>query len=180
VPHWKAGRCCERRLFVRGFDVYDDRPQLSADLLVKDRVPQPSARGTAAHHSGSTLRLAARPSAALASLSASQDFGRSQQEPSPTTIKIEALADLMEEWAAALPRWDAQVAEPWFAYLERAYEAETALAERLRRLPTCRLSMCPVRQDISLSLAGISVISDQGLPGACRAWSQMARQRGVC
>lgn len=89
-----------------------------------------------------------------------------------------ALANLMESWAAALPGWDSQVTEPWFVYLERAYEAETSLAKRLRRLPTCRLSMCPLRMKVSLRLADISVSTKQGLAAACRAWARNARAGG--
>ena len=84
----------------------------------------------------------------------------------------------MESWAAALPRWDSEVTEPWFVFLERAYEAETSLAERLRRLPTCRLSMCPLRIQVSLKLVGISARSEQGLAAACRAWARNARADG--
>jgi hypothetical protein len=91
------------------------------------------------------------------------------------SAQLLALADLMDGWAAALPRWDSQVTEPWFVFLERAYKAETALAQRLRRLPTCRLGMCPIREQVSLALAGISVDTDRGLAAACRAWAQKAR-----
>lgn len=88
-----------------------------------------------------------------------------------------ALAELMEGWADALPRWDSQVTEPWFVFLERAYKAETALAERLRRLPTCRIFMCSMREQVSLRLADISVSTKEGLAAACRAWAQNARER---
>jgi len=157
--------------------VYYDSDSPIQQALVKEPAPTSGVR--AAHHAGSTLQLAARPTAAVASLSASQDLGHSQQALLPAAIKIESLAGVMEGWAAALPRWDAQVTEPWFTFVERAYEAETALAERLRRLPTCRLFMCPIRQDVTLSLAGISIESDQGLAGACRAWARSARERGA-
>lgn len=103
---------------------------------------------------------------------------RPQEDGSQPSAQLLALADLMESWAAALPRWDSQVTEPWFVFLERAYKAETGLAERLRRLPTCRLAMCPIRAQISLTLAGISVSTDQGLAAACRAWAQKARAHG--
>lgn len=85
----------------------------------------------------------------------------------------------MESWAATLPRWDSEVTEPWFVFLERAYQAETSMAERLRRLPTCLLVMCPLRLKVSLKLAGISARSEQGLAAACRAWAQNARAGGV-
>lgn len=78
-----------------------------------------------------------------------------------------------------MPRWDSQVSEPWFEFVERAYRAETGLAARLRRLPTCRLSMCPVREQVSLTLAGISVDTEKGLAAACRAWAQEARARAT-
>lgn len=89
-----------------------------------------------------------------------------------------ALADLIESWGAALPRWDSQVVEPWFVFVERAYKAETDLAERLRRLPTCRIFMCPVRENVSLTLAGIRVETDKGLAAVCRAWAREARVHG--
>lgn len=89
-----------------------------------------------------------------------------------------AIADLMESWAATLPLWESEVPEPWFEFLERAYNAETSLAERLRRLPTCRLYMCPRRMEVSLKLAGIHVSTEQGLAAACRAWARQARKGG--
>ncbi|WP_210529650.1 hypothetical protein [Rubellimicrobium arenae] len=101
-----------------------------------------------------------------------------QDSASQPGAQLTALAELMDNWGAALPRWDSQVAEPWFFFLERAYSAETGLAERLRRLPTCRLSMCPLREQVRLSLAGISVETDRGLAAACQAWAQEARVLG--
>ena len=107
--------------------------------------------------------------------------------PEPVTIQASgsrppaellAIADLMEGWAAVLPRWDSEVTEPWFVFLERAYKAETSLAEKLRQLPTCLLSMCPLRMQVSLKLAGISVSTKHGLAAACRAWAQKARAGG--
>lgn len=90
-----------------------------------------------------------------------------------------ALADLMESWAATLPRWDNDVIEPWFVFLERAYQAETSMAERLRRLPTCDLVMCPLRLKVSIKLAGISGRSEQGLAAGLCAWARNARTGGV-
>ena len=102
---------------------------------------------------------------------------RTQRTGEQPSAQLLALAVLMESWADALPRWDGQVTEPWFIFLERAYEAETALADRLRRLPTCRIFMCAMREQVSLRLAGIGVSTKEGLAAACRAWAQTARER---
>jgi len=127
-----------------------------------------------------TLRLKAGPTppASPAEPSGAPETDTTQSAGSQPSAQLLALAELMEGWAAGLPRWDRRVTEPWFVFLERAYKAETALAERLGRLPTCRLVMCPVRENISLSLAGIGVSTDQGLAAACRAWARDARSRG--
>jgi hypothetical protein len=101
-----------------------------------------------------------------------------QSITSQPPAELLALADLLENWADTLPRWDSDVTEPWFVFLERAYQAETGLAERLRRLPTCYLVMCPLRLKVSLKLAGISSRSDQGLAAGLRAWARNARTGG--
>lgn len=88
-----------------------------------------------------------------------------------------ALADLLERWAEALPRGHVQGSERWDVFLDRVYEAEMALAERLRKLPTCQLSMCPFREKVTLVLAGVRVRTEGGLAGACRAWAGAVRAR---
>ena len=88
-----------------------------------------------------------------------------------------ALADLLEGWADALPRGHVQGSERWDVFLDRVYEAEMALAERLRELPTCRLSMCPFREKVTLVLAGVRVRTAGGLAGACRAWARVVKAR---
>jgi aminoglycoside phosphotransferase len=88
-----------------------------------------------------------------------------------------ALADLLERWAEALPRGHVQGSERWDVFLDRVYEAEMALAERLRALPTCRLSMCPFREKVTLALAGVRVRTECGLAGACCAWARAVRAR---
>ena len=88
-----------------------------------------------------------------------------------------ALADLLEGWAEALPRGHVQGSERWDVFLDRVYEAEIALAKRLRKLPTCQLSMCPFREKATLALAGVRVRTEGGLAGACRAWARVVRAR---
>jgi chloramphenicol 3-O-phosphotransferase len=88
-----------------------------------------------------------------------------------------ALADLLEKWAEALPRGHVQGSEGWDVFLDRVYEAEIALTERLRKLPTCRLSMCPFREQVTLVLAGVRVSTESGLARTCRAW---ARRPSAC
>ena len=124
-------------------------------------------RSTLRLTSGLTLSLSTAGPLAAPETGKTQDAG----------WQLLALAGLIEGWADALPRWDSQVTEPWFVFLERAYKEETSLAERLGRLPTCRLTMCSVREQISLTLAGISVRTDQGLAAALRAWARKARER---
>ncbi len=88
-----------------------------------------------------------------------------------------AAADQLESLAEALPRWSQDGQEPWYVFVDRRYEAETALIERLRRSPNCRLKACPVRMHVDLTLGGISVTTDQGLASACREWSRSVRAR---
>ena len=84
-------------------------------------------------------------------------------------------ADRLEEWAAELPRWHPGSNELWHEFLDRLYEADRALAARLRRLPTCELWMCPTRTAIELSLGGIRIRSEKGLAAACRIWAAEVR-----
>lgn len=131
-------------------------------------------------HKRPTLRLALRsmPPESTAGPLAALESKRLQDAGLQASEQLLALAELMESWALALPRWDNQVTEPWFVFLDRAYKAETDLAERLRRLPTCRLFMCPIRQQVSLTLADISISTDKGLASACRGWARNARAQG--
>src|SRR5688500_7624084 len=39
-----------------------------------------------------------------------------QAPASQPPAELMAIADLMERWAAALPRWDSDVTEPWFVF----------------------------------------------------------------
>ena len=125
------------------------------------------------------VQSSARPTEIEMAEHAAPETRNAQSAASQPPAELLALADLMESWAAALPRWDSDVTGPWFVFLERAYEAETSLAERLRRLPTCRLSMCPLRLKVSLKFAGISGSSDQGLAACLRAWARNARTGGI-
>jgi hypothetical protein len=152
-------------------------PGTLAREMTEPSAPGGRATAEASTHVRSTLGLAVRstPSTSSADLVVAPEPEKPQDARSQQSAQLLALADLMEGWAAALPRWDSQVTEPWFVFLERAYQAETSLAERLRQLPTCRLVMCQVREQVSLALAGISVSSDQGLAAACRTWAQKAR-----
>jgi hypothetical protein len=120
-----------------------------------------------------------RPTETDLSEHAAPETRTAQSSASQPPAELLALADLMENWAAALPRWDSDVTEPWFIFLERAYEAETSLAERLRRLPSCHLVMCPLRLKVSVKLAGISGRSDQGLAAGLYAWARNARTGAV-
>ena len=88
-----------------------------------------------------------------------------------------AVAELLERWADALPRGRVQGSERWDVYLERRYEADMALAKRLLGLPTCRLSMCPMREQVTLTLAGVRVSTERGLAAACREWAHAVRTR---
>lgn len=134
----------------------DDNAHSSATLVI-DRASPPSPSEVAPGPARPMLRLAvsSRTTGTASAIPAERPEAGSQ-----TSAQMLALADVMDEWATALPRWDAQVSEPWFVFVERAYEAETALASRLRRLPTCRLSMCPIREQVDLTLAGISVSTE--------------------
>ncbi len=162
-----------------------DSCQHSSPVTLAKELADPSVPGgrAAAEVPGPgrpTLRLAMRSTSSTSTADPLAEAGtETPQDPgSQPSAQLLALAELMEGWAAALPRWDSRVTEPWFVFLERTYKAETALAERLGRLPTCRLSMCPVREQVHLTLAGISVSTEQGLAAACRAWAQKARAHG--
>lgn len=87
-------------------------------------------------------------------------------------------ADHLERWAAGLPRWSNDGQEPWYVFVERRYEAETAITDQLRRAPTCRLKTCPLRMHVDLVLGGISVSTDQGLAAALREWARRTRAQG--
>ena len=155
----------------------DDCVHSPSQRLMKG-MAEASASGDGVHlQMRPTLRLKPGPTppASPAEPSEAPETDTTQSAGSQPSAQLLALAELMEGWAAGLPRWDSQVTEPWFVFLERAYKAETALAERLGRLRTCRLVMCPVREQVSLRLARISVSSDQGLAAACRTWAQKAR-----
>ena len=159
----------------------DDDTHSSPVTLAKEMADPsvPGARATdkACEPERPTLRLAVRStkSSSIADPFVALETEQPQDAGSQPSAQFLALAELMESWADALPRWDSQVTEPWFVFLERAYKAETGLAEHLGRLPTCRLVMCPVREQVSLSLAGIGVSTDQGLAATCRAWARDAR-----
>lgn len=152
-------------------------PGTLAKEMTDPCVPDGRATAEASSHVRPTLRLAVRSTSSTSSADpvVAPEPGKPQNAESQQSAQFLALADLMEGWAAALPRWDSQVTEPWFVFLERAYQAETSLADRLRQLPTCRLVMCPIREQVSLALAGINISSEQGLAAACRAWAQKAR-----
>ena len=88
-----------------------------------------------------------------------------------------AAADQLEAWAESLPRWSQGGQEPWYVFLDRSYEAEVAIIERLRRSPNCRLRTCPVRMQVDLTLGGISVSTDQGLAAALQEWARRTRSQ---
>ena len=88
-----------------------------------------------------------------------------------------AAADHLERWVEALPRWKDDGQEPWYVFLDRRYEAETAIIERLRRAPNCRIKVCPAREHVDLTLGSISVSTPRGLAAACREWARRARER---
>jgi hypothetical protein len=88
-------------------------------------------------------------------------------------------ADLLEQWANALPKRGSDGKEVWYEFLDRRYEAEVALIERLRQAPGCRLETCSLRREIRLTLAGITVHTDQGLASALREWARVARVRAA-
>ncbi|TNC68507.1 hypothetical protein [Rubellimicrobium roseum] len=87
-----------------------------------------------------------------------------------------SLADLVEEWGAAVPRWNPTAGERWDRLAQRRYEAEQSLRSRLRRLPTCVLRTSPLLTDVDFSLAGIRVEGCPSLDAACRAWAAEARR----
>ena len=64
------------------------------------------------------------------------------------TSGLLAAADHLERWAQSLPRWSEASQEPWYAFVDRRYEAEMALIERLQRVPRCRLKVRPLRQHV--------------------------------
>lgn len=84
-------------------------------------------------------------------------------------------ADHLERWAESLPRWSEASQEPWYVFVDRRYEAEMSLIERLQRVPRCRIKFCPARMHVDLTLGGISVSTDQGLAAAFRGWARRAR-----
>ncbi|TNC74891.1 hypothetical protein [Rubellimicrobium roseum] len=84
-------------------------------------------------------------------------------------------ADRLEEMVKALPRWNPQAGERWDEFLERSYEAEMNLANELRRVANCRLTMCSRRSRVDLTLAGISVTTNRGLARACLDWVEEVR-----
>ena len=91
------------------------------------------------------------------------------------TSGLLAAADHLERWAESLPRWSEASQEPWYAFVDRRYEAEVALIQRLQRVPRCRLKVCPTRQYVDLVLGGISVSTHQGLAAALREWARRVR-----
>lgn len=165
-------------LQFEGSFVSDDYTHSSPVTLTKEMaVPGGRVSGEASEQVRPTLRLVVRPTSSTSTPEplTAPESEKPQVAESQKSEQLLALAEVMEGWAATLPRWDSQVTEPWFVFVERAYMAETGLAERLRQLPTCRLVMCQIRERVSLTLAGISVRTDQGLAAACRAWAQQAR-----
>lgn len=110
--------------------------------------------------------------------SARSRTSRHARPPDPEEVRqFLALAEVMETWANSLPRWDPRGSEPWYDFADRSYKAELWLADRLRRLPTCQLSMCPQREEVSLTLGGVHSETKKGLGAACRAWAQAAQAR---
>ena len=87
-----------------------------------------------------------------------------------------ALADLLEYWAETVPVWGPASTDPWYVFAERRYEAEKALMERLRPLPTCSIRGDEASTSVSLTLAGLQVRSQAGVAEACRAWAAKIRQ----
>ena len=158
----------------------DDCVYSSARPIVRGSVEIAAPQGAQLNQTQSDSALTSKsvPPGASAEHAVTPETVTMQVSGSRPPAELLAIADLMERWAAVLPRWDSEVTEPWFVFLERAYKAETSLAERLRHLPTCHLSMCPLRMQVSLKLAGISVSTEQGLAAACRAWARQARAGG--
>ena len=88
-----------------------------------------------------------------------------------------SVADHLDRWADSLPGWSQDGQEPWYVFVDRRYEAEVAIIERLRRSPNCRLRTCPVRMQVDLTLGGISVSTDHGLAAALQEWARRTRSQ---
>ena len=86
-------------------------------------------------------------------------------------------AEQVEAWANELPVWREGTNELWYEFLDREYEAEMALAARLRREPTCKIWMNADRNMVELKLGGLKVHSQHRLRGACLAWAAELRKR---
>ena len=84
-------------------------------------------------------------------------------------------ADLLEQWASDLPKRGTDSEEFWHEFVARRQEAEVALIERLHEMPGCRFESCRLRRKIRLTLAGITVYTDDGLGTALRQWARKAR-----
>jgi hypothetical protein len=98
-------------------------------------------------------------------------------DASERTAAFLRAAEQLERWVEELPRWTEAGEELWWEFLDRRFEAETRLLERLRKAPQCQLDTCSARLRVELTLAGLRVSTDDGLAAALRAWARLVRTR---
>lgn len=97
-------------------------------------------------------------------------------EPAYDPARCRGVADELERWVSRLPTWDLAHPEPWKTFLARLRRSEELLAVRLRRLPSCGLTVSEDGQVVQLSLAGLAVHARHGLVDACQLWIAKAKR----
>jgi hypothetical protein len=98
------------------------------------------------------------------------------QLPNPAAIPpvLDAVATELRAMARRIPQWSPFVGEAWETFRDRRLGAERALAKSLSRIPGCTVALSQDGWEVDLTLAGISVRSQERLQGACVAWAAEA------
>jgi hypothetical protein len=86
-----------------------------------------------------------------------------------------AVADNLQRWLAALPRWDPGATEAWGPFVTRYNEAEALLLQLIGKLPGARLIVSSGGRSVHLALSGLAVESSVGLTSTCRIWIARAK-----
>ena len=102
-----------------------------------------------------------------------------QPDPIYDPGRLLAVASELQTWTNDLPLWRAAAEESLGISSTRLRDAESVLASKLRRLPTCHLLISKNGQDVEFSLADVQVRSAYGLTSACRTWIAKVRKQAI-
>jgi hypothetical protein len=80
------------------------------------------------------------------------------------------VAHELRRWVDRLPVWSEASGETWSAFSRRLGKQEQELAEKLARMPGCRIARSPNGSTTTLTLAGVEAKAQGGLAAACRSW----------